>query len=118
MNIRIVKEPVQLEQVRTLAHETYREMIKGVVDVERGVIALGGEWHMDANTVLLSDGSMQQNVWGFNIYVDEHGDKAIAFVSLINIRPAQGSRNMEILDKGLRDKIRGIVRKLIPELSL
>ena len=116
MNIKIIKEPVSLEEIKILAREIYGEMVKGVVDIERGVIALGGEWHMDANTVLISDGSMQQNVWGFNIHVEERGDSAIKFVSLINIRPAQGSRGMEIQDEELRSKIRTIVERLIPDL--
>ena len=116
MNIRIVKEPVQLEQVCALARETYRDMIKGVVDVEQGIIALGGEWHMDGNEALIADGSLQKNVWGFNLHLDERGDSALKFVSLINIRPAQGSKNMELQDKELRDKIRAIVERLVPDL--
>ncbi|KKW44645.1 MAG: hypothetical protein UY94_C0018G0005 [Parcubacteria group bacterium GW2011_GWA2_56_21] len=116
MDIKIIREPVPLEEVKKLAREIYRDIIKGAVDIERGVIALGGEWHMDANKVLLADGSTQESVWGFNIYVDEHGDSALKFVSLINIRPAQGSRSMEIQDKEIRRKIRAIVERLIPDL--
>src|SRR3989344_7718889 len=52
----------------------------------------------------------------FGIYVEERGDPALKFVSLINIRPAQGSRSMEIQDEELRRKIRDIVGKLIPQL--
>ncbi len=116
MNIKIFKEPVALEDVRVIAQEIYRDMVKGVVDVERGAIALGGEWHMDANAILISDGSKQENVWGFNIHVYEHGDSALKFVSLINIRPTQGNRGMEIQDEELRKKIRAIVERLIPNL--
>ena len=116
MDIRIIKEPISLADVRALAQEIYRDMVKGVVDTKRGIVALGGEWHMDANAMLLSKGSEQQHVWGFNIYVDEHGDDAIKFVSLINIRPAQGSQSMEIEDKNLRGKIRVILKRLIPDL--
>src|SRR3989344_1600582 len=74
MDIKIIKEPISLEEVKKLAREIYRDMVKGAVDIERGVIALGGEWHMDANKVLLTDGSAQENVWGFNIHVEEHGE--------------------------------------------
>ena len=116
MNIKIINDPIALEEVQELAQELYRDMVKGVVDIERGVIALGGEWHMDANAVLIADGSSQKNVWGFNVYTDERGDAAIKFVSLINIRPSQGSRNMEIQDAELRNKIREIVERLIPDL--
>ena len=116
MNIKIIKEPIALEDVCVLAQEIYRDMIKGVADVERGIIALGGEWHMDANTALLADGSVQENLWGFNIHVKEKGDEALKFISLINIRPAQGSKSMEIEDTDLRERIRAIVRQLVPDL--
>ena len=116
MDIKIIKEPISLEEVKKLAREIYRDMVMGAVDIERGVIALGGEWHMDANKVLLTDGSAQENVWGFNIHVEEHGNSALKFVSLINIRPAQGSRSMEIQDKEIRTKIRAIVARLIPDI--
>jgi hypothetical protein len=38
--------------------------IKLVVDVERGILAGGGELHADCEKVLLRDGSRQQDVWG------------------------------------------------------
>ncbi|MBI4093900.1 hypothetical protein HY417_02965 [Candidatus Kaiserbacteria bacterium] len=116
MDIKIITDPIPLEDVRTLAQDVYRDMIKGVADIEREVIALGGEWHMDGNAALLATGSKQENVWGFNIYVDERGDSAVRFTSLINIRPTQGNRSMEIADENIRNMIRAIVQKLIPEL--
>ncbi|KKW20057.1 MAG: hypothetical protein UY63_C0002G0016 [Parcubacteria group bacterium GW2011_GWA2_51_10] len=116
MNIKIIKDPVSLEEVRSLAEEIYQDMIKGAVDIEREIIALGGEWHMDANAALLSEGSAQENIWGFNIHVDERGDEAVKYVSLINIRPQQGNRSMEIQDQELRRKIRVLIAQIIPEL--
>ncbi len=116
MNIKIIKDQISLEDVRVLAREIYTDMVKGVADVERGIIALGGEWHMDANVKLLAEGSAQKDVWGFNIYPDEKGDSVLRFVSLINIRPSQGSRSMEIEDKELRAKIQSIIEQRIPEL--
>ncbi len=71
---------------------------------------------MDANNVLIADGSQQKHVWGFNIYPDERGDAAIEYISLINIRPAQGNRDMEIQDTDLRTTVRTLVSRLIPEL--
>ena len=116
MNIKVIKDPVSVEDVRTLAREIYRDMVKGVADIKRGVIALGGEWHMDANAALIADGSEQHDVWGFNLHPETRGDAAIKYVSLINIRPAQGSRSMEIHNDELRGKILAIVKRLIPEL--
>ena len=41
--------------------ETY---IKLAVDVERNILAGGGEFHADCQEALLEDGSHQENVWG------------------------------------------------------
>ncbi len=114
--IKIIKKPVSLKEVREIAKETHGDMVKGAADVERNIIALGGEWHIDANNELLADGSQQNNIWGFNIYPYEKKDFALEYISLINIRPSQGSREMEIKDEKIREQIKSIIKQLIPEL--
>ena len=118
MDIRIIREPITPPVLNDIAQKFQHTLIKGVADVERQLIALGGEWHMDANSVLIADGSVQQNLWDFNLYPEERGEKAIEYISLINIRPSQGNTAMELADKHLRDTIRGIVGKLVPDLGL
>ncbi|MDP2630712.1 MAG: DUF5674 family protein [Candidatus Uhrbacteria bacterium] len=113
MRIVIVEDSIPLEQVRDVAQEYYTTMIKGVVDVERGVIALGGEWHMDANNRLIEHGSMQDHVWGFNYVLDGPKAGSIEYHSLINIRPAQGNHSMEVLDESLREQMSKIILKRI-----
>lgn len=116
MNIKIINEPIALDDVREIAKELYRDMVKGVADVRQEIIALGGEWHMDANNELVKHGSQQPDLWGFNIYVDQRNDAAIEYISLINIRPAQGNREMELKDEATRAQIHAIVERLVPEL--
>ena len=89
MEILIVREPVTEEVLDTLAQEWHHVLVKGVADIKRGVVALGGEWHMDANVRMIEDGSEQQDVWGFNVYLGKKNDDAIEYTSLINIRPLQ-----------------------------
>jgi len=43
------------------------DMIKAVVDIERGVMAIGGEMHADEEAVLLDDGSREVDLWGINL---------------------------------------------------
>ncbi len=52
MEIRIVTEAISMGELAPLALAWYDDMIKGVVDVEREIVALGGEYHMDANVCL------------------------------------------------------------------
>ncbi len=87
--------------------------MEGVVDIEREILAMGGEYHMDANMVLIENGSQQHNVWGFNWYFNRTGDDRIEYVSLINIRPAQGNRAMEVRDATLRDTMKVIIMKYL-----
>ena len=118
MDIRIVREPVNPKILEELMHSYNRTFVKGAADIERGLLALGGEWHMDANTLLIADGSEQKNLWGFNIYPGKSGDNAIEYDSFINIRPGQGNRGREIMDAQIRSVIRALVGKLVPTLSL
>lgn len=110
MDIRIIDKPITRAEAKEIAKEFYVEMVKGVVDLERKILALGGEWHIDAKNVLMEDGSKQQDVWGFNFYPDEN---RIHFVSLINIRPLQNNRSIEIKDENLRNRMEEIIRKMI-----
>ncbi len=116
--ILIVREPISLKTLNELAQEWHGTLAKGVADVENGVLALGGEWHMDANNVLIADGSTQSDIWGFNIYPEEIGELALEYISLINIRPAQGNTSMLLEDKSLQKTIKELVVKFIPELQI
>lgn len=118
MEILIVREPVDKETLDVLAKEWHRTLVKGVADISLGTVALGGEWHIDANNRLIEDGSEQKNLWGFNIYPKEKGDSAIEYNSLINIRPAQGNRSMEIESAEIRTAVRKTVAVAVPFLGL
>jgi Protein of unknown function (DUF5674) len=116
MDILIVRERIDQGTLLALAEEWHHSLVKGVADIERNCIALGGEWHIDANNRLIADGSRQENLWGFNIYPKETGDTAIEYTSLINIRPAQGNRSMEIADQETRQAVRKAAARAIPFL--
>jgi hypothetical protein len=113
MNIRIITKPITRAEAKEIGKDFYRDMIKGAADIERGIIALGGEWHIDANNVLTEDGSKQSDIWGFNIYPDKVGAERLEYVALINIRPAAGNFDMYIKDKKIREKIRVLVEKFV-----
>jgi len=113
MKIHIMRNRPTPEQIREMLEEleTY---IKLAVDVERGILAGGGEYHADCEEVLLEDGSRQEDIWGADWYPES---RTIEFVALINIRPQQGNRGMEIEDAKLREKIETIVRRLLEAKS-
>ena len=78
-----------------MAAELFGDMVKGVVDVEREVVALEGELHADLEALLMEQGSNQKNLWGINLYPDLTGDGFLEFDSLINLRPSRETRAAE-----------------------
>ena len=96
-----------------LVQDGFRDMVKFVTDVERGVIALGGELHADAEQVLIEDGSQPENLWGANYYPGKGREDCIEFTSLINIRPARDNPGMEVADPTIRERIRALTFELI-----
>jgi hypothetical protein len=118
MEILIAREPVREETLAALAKEWHHTLVKGVADTKTGLVALGGDWHMDANNRLIAEGSDQRNLWGFNLYPDKKGEEAIEYISLINIRPLQGNRSMEIESEEVRKVVRKVVALAVPFLEL
>ena len=113
MEIKIIKDKISLAEIKELARQIFGDMVKVVVDVERGLMAAGGEMHADCEQVLLDDGSKQENLWGANIYPDKERADRIEYTSLINIRPAAGNRSLEIQDQAVRDKVKAVIDGLI-----
>lgn len=111
--IKIIKDQISLEDLQILAKEFYGNMIKGVADIERRVVAFGGEYHMEANMMLIEDGSSQANLWGFNVYFKKPREDWLEYISLINIRPAAGNFDMMIGDEQIRNKVKEIVNSKI-----
>lgn len=88
------------------------EMVKGVVDIERGLLAIDADLHADIEKFLLENGSKQLDLWGINLYLD--GD-LVEFDSMINIRPIQNNRSRFVEDEETREKILEIVGQWIDE---
>ena len=107
--IYLLREPASSTQLREMLHE-YEKMIKIVVDVRRRLLSGGGEMHSDCETVLLDNGSEQDDLWGANWYPAE---QRIEFESLINIRPRQGNRNILIQDEDIRQQVESITREIL-----
>ena len=84
--------------------------IKVVADIKREVISVGCELHFDCAEELVLDGSEYIDLWGANIYP---ADKKIDYISLINVRPADNNRSMEIKDPDIKKKVEEIINKLL-----
>lgn len=109
MKIHIIRHRATEKEIREMLEEleTY---IKLAVDIERNILAGGGEYHADCEEALLEDGSRQEDIWGADWYPES---RTIGFGALINIRPEQGNRGMEIENAQLHEKIETIVWRLL-----
>lgn len=111
--IRVIEKSIPLDELRAIAKERFGDMVKAAVDIEKKIMALGGELHADEEAALLDAGSRQQDLWGINIYVDQPRESWIEFDSMINIRPGQGNRSRSVDEPEIQKKIIGIVNLLI-----
>jgi hypothetical protein len=107
--IHIIRERATKQQLQEMMEilETY---IKLAVDVERGILAGGGAMHADCEAVLLEDGSQQEFIWGADW---NPSTQEVTFESLINIRPRQNNRSLELQDSNLRAKVEQITGNLL-----
>lgn len=113
MQIIIVEETVPIAELEKISKEYYAPMIKGVVDIEREVVAFGGEYHIDANQRLIELGHEQKNIWGFNVHLEKPYDQWIEYTSLINIRPQANNFDMEVENPEIRSRMKEIVNMKI-----
>jgi len=107
--IHVLSKKATTQQLQEMS-ESLSGYIKAAVDIRQGVLAGGGIMHADCEAVLLEAGSMQEDIWGADWIPEE---REVRFEALINIRPRQDNRSMEIKNQGLRDKVEKIVRDLL-----
>lgn len=100
----IIKEKTSLEKFKDAT------MVKLVIDIKQEIVAIGCELHIDCADELVENGSEYNNLWGANIYP---ANQKIDFVSLINIRPKENNRSMEIQNEEIKNKVDGIIKKLL-----
>lgn len=113
MPIKIVKDPISKKELGDIAKNQFGDLVKVVVDVEKEIMAIGGELHADEEALLLQEGSRQEDLWGINLYPDKSEEEWVEFDSMVNIRPSQGNRSRDVESLEIQRKIRDIADKLV-----
>lgn len=111
--MKVLKQTHSKIELKQLAETVFGDMLKAVVDVSRELIAVDAELHSDLESLLLEDGSKQQDLWGINFYPTQTGDDFIEFDSMINIRPSQNNFGRGVDSEEIQKKIRSISDKWI-----
>jgi hypothetical protein len=111
--MKIVKDKISIKELKEMADQRFGDLVKAVVDVEKKIMAIGGELHSDEEALLIENGSKQQNLWGINLYPDIKDENWIEFDSIINLRPSQENRTRGVDNPEIRKKIIEIINKLV-----
>ena len=112
--MQIVRDSISVDELKKMAENMYGGLVKAVVDLEKGIMAVDAELHADEEAFLLDEGSKQENLWGINIYPEHIGsDDWIEFDSMINLRPSQGNRSRSVDNKETQKKIIEIVSRIV-----
>jgi hypothetical protein len=114
MAIKIVKAPIKRSALAEIASGEFGDVIKAVVDVEREIMAVGGELHADEEVELTDkENSERENTWGINLYPKKSDEDWIEFDSMINLKPHYGNRSRDVESPEIREKIKKVVCKLV-----
>lgn len=111
--MKIIKEKIYSAQLKEMAEKMFGNLVKGVVDIQREIMALDGELHVDLAELLVNNGSKGENLWGINIYPEITGDDWLEFDSMINLKPQANNRTRGVENPEIRKKIKDIIIKFI-----
>jgi len=116
VGIKIVKKPMKKSELLAIASEGFGDVVKAVVDIEKEIMAVGGELHADEEVLLIEqEGSKREHTWGINIYPKKTADEIIEFDSMINLKPSFGNRSRDVENPEVKEKIKQIIKKLVIE---
>jgi hypothetical protein len=98
--------PKELVQAR----EIYNDYIKTVIDIEKNILAVGGEYHIDCEEVLIQCGSKLENLFGGGYRIST---KEVEYMALSNYKPALGKVTYEIMDEEVRKKLKILTEQFL-----
>ncbi len=114
MKVVDINNKISVEELKLMAAKMFGDMVKAVVDIEKGIMVVDAGMHADEEYELLENGSEQENLWGINFHPDQAGtDRFVVFDSMINLRPGQGNRSRGVDNPEIQKKIKAIVAKLV-----
>lgn len=108
MAIVIIEKSLNKEDFKR-ARENYQTYIKITIDLEKEILALGGEYHADAEKMLLARGSKQENIWGGGVNLETGQFETNA---IINLKVGRND-STEILDPPKRKKFLTLSKKIL-----
>lgn len=110
--MQLVDKSISIDELKKMS-EVSHGLVKGVVDIKKGMMVIDAAMHADLEKYLLDYGSNQDDLWGINLYPDQKNEDFIEFDSMINIRPRLNNFSRGVEDEKIRKQIIDIVNKLV-----
>ena len=67
--MKILDKPVSKKDLLKNSEAVFDEcMIRGVVDINKGLLAIDAQLHADLEQLFLENNSLQESLWGINLY--------------------------------------------------
>ena len=105
---------ITIDELTEIAASMYGNLVKAVVDLNRGILVIDAELHVDQEQYLLEQGSRQNDLWGINLYPQKFGsDEFVEFDSMINIRPRQQNMSRGVENEEIRKNIIALVKRKV-----
>lgn len=111
--MKVLDEVIDKSELQKAQNIFEGPMVKAVVDLRRGIVAIDAEMHADLEQFLLGDGSEQDDLWGINLWYEDEGEDLVEFDSMINVRPRQGNMTRGVDDTERQRQILELVGKWI-----
>lgn len=111
--MKVVSNQITIKELEEMAKMLFGNFVKAVVDIEKGIMVVDAELHMDLAEKLITEGSKQENLWGINIYPGIEGEDWIEFDSMVNLKPRLNNLTRGVESLEMREKIIKVVNKLV-----
>lgn len=113
-SMKVVSEFISLEELKQMSQRMFGRLVKAVVDIDKKIMAVDANLHADQESELLEMGSLQDHLWGINLYPHIYPEADwIEFDSMINLRPSWGNCSRSVDDPAVQEQIRQIVLNLV-----
>ncbi|MEK7540878.1 MAG: DUF5674 family protein [Patescibacteria group bacterium] len=112
--MKIIKDKIEIAELKEMAKRMYENLVKAVVDTEKEILAVDAEFHVDLEQLLIEKENCEpKNLWGINIWPEKLGDNFVEFDSMINLKPGLGNRSRGVEREEIRNKIIAVVNKFV-----
>jgi hypothetical protein len=112
--MKLIEDTISIPELQDMSQNFFEGLVKGVVDIQKRLLVLDAELHVDQEQFLLQQGSDQDDLWGINLYPELYGDEDfVEFDSMINVRPRAGNSSRSVENPEIQTKIREIISEKV-----